>query len=309
MRVAVVDLGSNTFNLIIVDLDGEVMRKVFSKKLPAKLGAEAINTHILSEDAITRGIECLNEYREILAKYCPDRICAFATSAVRSALNGGDFVRRAKQEAGFDVKVISGDKEAELIYYGILQSVEFTEEPSLILDIGGGSNEFVLCNSNGVLWKKSFDLGTFRIIDRFKPTYPLNVELLVQMENYFDSQLQPLFSACGQFMPKVLVGASGSFDSFRAMLVHSASKDGLESSASFPIAICEMDEITKYICSLSLEELAQIPGIDTIRVEIITVATVFVWYTVKRLNIKGIIQSNYSLKEGVVYKISKGLPL
>lgn len=303
MRVAVIDLGTNTFNLIVAEQSGNAFVRLFGKKLPAKLGAEKINENELSPQAMGRGIACLQELKSHIDQYSPDQTFAFATSAVRSAKNASVFVERAKAEAGIEIRVISGDKEAELIYYGNRKALELPEYTSLILDIGGGSNEFILCNKSELLWKKSFDLGTFRIIQRFDPQYPVGSSEIADMESYFESQLGELFAACDMHNPRMLIGSSGSFDSFRAMLEHTTEDKIDRASTSFPISIEQMQTITERICGMSLEELATVPEIDKIRVEIITVATIFIWYIVKRLGIEEIEQSSYSLKEGVIFKL------
>lgn len=307
MRSAVIDCGSNTFNLLIAEPSGAGMQTIFGRKLAPKLGAGVLPNGSLSEEAMQRGFAALREHKADIDRLGADNICAFATSAVRSATNGEEFARRAKLETGIDITIISGDKEAELIYYGNTLALEIPASPSLIVDIGGGSNEFIICNSGGVLWKQSFDLGTFRLIKRFSPSYPIQAGTVSEMRAYFETALQPLIAACAAHRPKLMIGSSGSFDTFRTMLEHTQQISVPERSSSFPISIDQINGMCDHICSLSLDEIARVPGIDAMRVEVITVASVFVRFIVERLEISSIRQSSYSLKEGVIFKLFSGM--
>ncbi len=309
MRAAVIDCGSNTFNLLIAEPSSTAMHAVFGRKLAPKLGSGLSKDGYLSEESMERGFMVLKELKADIDRFGADMIYAFATSAIRSAKNGEEFARRAKQETGIDLTIISGDKEAELIYYGNALAVDIPVAPSLIVDIGGGSNEFIICNSQGVLWKKSFDLGTFRLISRFSPEYPINAETVNAMREYFEIELQPLILACEQYAPKLLIGSSGSFDTFRAMLEYTLHLTNADSMRSFPIAVAQINDMCDHICSLSLEEISCVPGINAMRVEIITVASVFVRFIVERLQIEQISQSSYSLKEGVMFKLFSDIPV
>lgn len=309
MRAAVIDCGSNTFNLLIAEPTGAGMQALYGRKLAPKLGAGIQPDGSLSEDAMQRGFDALREHKADIERLGASSICAFATSAVRSATNGEEFARRAKLETGIDITIISGDKEAELIYYGNTQALEIPSTPSLIVDIGGGSNEFIICNAHGVLWKQSFDLGTFRLIKRFSPHYPIHAETVNDMRKYFEQALQPLIAACAEFRPRLMIGSSGSFDTFRAMLEHTQGINVQDRSSSFDISIPQIYDMCDHICSLSLEEIARVPGIDAMRVEVITVASVFVRFIVERLEIEHIRQSSYSLKEGVIFKLFSGMTI
>ena len=309
MRAAVIDCGSNTFNLLIAEPSGTGMNTIFGRKLAPKLGAGIQPDGSLSEEAMLRGFAALREHKADIERLGADSICAFATSAVRSATNGEEFARRAALETGIDINIISGDKEAELIYYGNTLALEIPEQASLIVDIGGGSNEFIICNAGGVLWKQSFDLGTFRLIKRFAPHYPIHANTVGEMRAYFEQELQPLIAACAEHRPRLMIGSSGSFDTFRAMLEHTQQITVPQRSSSFEISIPQIYGMCDHICSLSLEEIARVPGIDAMRVEVITVASVFVRFVVERLEIESISQSSFSLKEGVLFKLFSGMAI
>ncbi len=115
----------------------------------------------------------INNHLETIKKFEVEEIRAFATSAIRNASNGQQFVDEVEKRFGFRVRVIPGEREAELIYKGVRQAVEITEKKVMILDIGGGSNELIICNNEGIIWKHSFELGMARIIELFDISDPI----------------------------------------------------------------------------------------------------------------------------------------
>ncbi|MCC6837593.1 MAG: phosphatase, partial [Bacteroidia bacterium] len=168
MRIAIIDLGTNTFNILIVDVDGnQNIKQLFQTKIPVKLGEGGINQGFIAPIPFQRGMDALIQYQLIIEEYGVDNTFAFATSAIRSARNGTDFVNIAKEKTGIEVQVISGDKEAELIYYGVRSAVNMTNDTSLIIDIGGGSTEFIIANKDQIFWKQSFLLGAARLLEIF----------------------------------------------------------------------------------------------------------------------------------------------
>ena len=160
MRIAVIDLGTNTFNLLIVEVNSDkTYSHVFQTKISVKLAEGGMNEGVIAEIPFQRGMAAFKTHFETTKKYKVDKVFAFATSAIRSTKNGQLFVEQAKEETGIDIQIISGDREAELIYYGVHSAVEMDDDASLIIDIGGGSTEFIIANKNRIFWKQSFLLG------------------------------------------------------------------------------------------------------------------------------------------------------
>src|ERR1051325_1265268 len=160
MRIAIIDLGTNTFNLLVADVmsRGE-FKTIFSTKIAVKLGEGGIGRRTIVPAAFDRGINALRSHRAIIDKLKAQKIIAFATSAIRSAQNGAKFVAAAKKEAGVEIQVSPGEGEAELIAAGVRLALDIGEAPALILDIGGGSNECIIATRDTILWKQSFEMG------------------------------------------------------------------------------------------------------------------------------------------------------
>ena len=144
MKTAIIDLGTNTFNLLIVEGD----QTLFKTKIAVKLGEGGITNNFIAEEPYRRGLAALKKHIETIKHYKVERTLAFATSAIRSATNGAVFVKEVKKKLGLNIEVIDGNKEAELIYLGVQQALDLGQENNLIMDIGGGSTEFIICNKN-----------------------------------------------------------------------------------------------------------------------------------------------------------------
>ena len=118
---------------------------------------------------------------------------------MRNAENGPAFAEEIRRRFGFSVNIIPGEREAELIYKGIMESVALKEQTAMIVDIGGGSIEFIICNKEEVLWKQSFELGMARILEAFSVSDPITAAEITDVENYFESELQPLIEAVKKY--------------------------------------------------------------------------------------------------------------
>ena len=274
MTFAILDFGTNTFNLLIAErMDGS-FKILHTSKQPVKLGRGGIQVNRITPDAFERGFVAIANHMETVRSYQVDHIRAFATSAIRNAVNGQEFVDQVKERFGFRVRVVPGKREAELIYKGVRQALPMNEKKVMILDIGGGSNEFIICNHKGILWKQSFEIGMARILESFKLSDPIDKEEVLALESYFKQELQPLLLAVKKEKPLALIGASGSFDTFFALINH---KLGVESDKGFgrELPLKEYQKLHRQLLHSTLEERKAMPGMEPVRVEMIVAATIF----------------------------------
>jgi exopolyphosphatase / guanosine-5'-triphosphate,3'-diphosphate pyrophosphatase len=304
-RISVIDLGTNTFNLLIAEYSGKnEFRILVDNKLPVKLGEGGIQKGIILDQARARAFEALARHIRTIEEYEVSKILAFGTSALRTARNGADFAKEVQSHFGFNINIITGEREAELIYKGISLSLKFDKKPNLILDIGGGSNEFILCNSGGIEWKESYPLGMARILEKFKPSDPVRTSEIEKMEDYFDRNLPGLYAALSQHHTRRLIGASGSFESFAALLAELFPLKYSRTPGQTRLEI-QIDDFfllhDKLIKSTSSERLLM-KGMEPMRVDIIVPASIFVTFIMKKCSIKKLVQSDYSLKEGVLHE-------
>lgn len=291
-RIAIIDIGTNTFNLLIVDREGMNFQKVFSTKEGVGLGLGGINEGVLAEDAMQRGFETLKEFVQIAAKHEVKKLKAFATSAVRDAKNGQGFAQKVSSDCGIDIEIISGAREAELIYEGVKIEYPF-QEPTLIMDIGGGSTEFIYANDQKVMKSHSFNIGTARIYQLFEFNDPYTLADVQKVLDYLEENTVGFFD---DVQSNVLIGASGSFETFYALLHQKEYPD----NAFEDLPAQELIKILDEMIFSSYEERMNNPFIIPIRKKMAPIAAIKIKWIIEKLNIQTLTISPYAMKEGVI---------
>ena len=302
MITAILDFGTNTFNLLIAERRERGFKILVSRKQPVKLGRGGIQVNRITPDALERGFVAIQNHMETISNYEVDEIRAFATSAIRNAANGEEFTEEVYRRFGFRVRIIPGDREAELIYKGVRQAISLRKENAMILDIGGGSIEFIICNSQGIVWKQSFELGMARLLELYNLSDPITSEEVRALENYFREKLAPLREVVRKERPLTLIGASGSFDTFQALIMH---RKGIHADRFHgrEISLKEYNRLHKVLVRSTLEERKAMPGMEPVRVEMIVPATIFVSFVLRDCNISHLYHSEFALKEGVISEL------
>ena len=302
MAIAILDFGTNTFNLLIAERKGRGFNILYTGKQPVKLGRGGIQANFITPDAFERGFVAIQNHMETIRSFEVDEIRAFATSAIRNAGNGNDFVEQVHKKFGFRVRVIPGEREAELIFKGVRQAIRLEEQRVMILDIGGGSNEFIICNRDGVIWKRSFELGMARILELFNPSDPVTEEEIKAIESFLQQKLAPLFEAVRREKPLALIGASGSFDTFYALMKN---RYGIsdEGTHGRELPLRTYRKLHKLLLQSTLRERKVMPGMEPVRVEMIVPATIFVSFVLRECGIERLYHSEFALKEGVISEL------
>ena len=303
-HAAIVDLGTNTFHILIMEWEGRQFTILEKLQIPVKLGKGAFGSHLIKDEAFARGIEAIKEYKKLIDKYEVSEVAIYGTSVLRNAANGPLFVGEAQSIIGYPINIIDGEKEAELIYMGVRNAVPLGDEPHLIMDIGGGSVEFIIGNEKRFFWMKSYEIGAGRLIERFSKNDPMDKESISQLESYLETELAELWSQASTYKIKTLVGASGSFESVASMerKIYKLDKKSAETSYHV-VNMANFNELYHKIISSTQSELRNVPGLPEFRVEMISVALVIINYVIHRLQLTRIVTSDYALKEGAMYKL------
>lgn len=303
MKIAIIDIGTNTFKLMIARIqdDGSVVI-IDKEKIPVKLGEGGINNDIIAHTPFLRGIKAMKTHKEKIDRFQVDEIRAFATSAIRSARNGKEFVRKVKAETGIEIEIISGDREAELIYFGVRKALEIGNEKALIMDIGGGSTEFIIADGDRIYWKHSFDLGAARLLEVINPSEPITKQEIKKLKLYLKEQLSLLWGACEIYNVKTLVGSSGSFDSLSEMIYYKFNtEENPLIKTEYHFDLKNFEVIYKILLNSTIEKRFKMRGLAAMRVEMIVVAVIMIKYVFKKIKLKEMRLSTYSLKEGILY--------
>ena len=296
-RLAIFDLGTNTFNLLVRDADGSLLR---SEKLPVKLGARGLRSDEISPDAEERAIAAMHQHKAWAREAGASRGYAFATSAMRSTRNGADVAARIERETGIPVNIIDGDQEAAFIAGGVAQAWPERNEPRLIMDIGGGSTEFILLDGTEVLYAESFPLGVTRLVERFQPSDPMTPEDVARINAHTDALLAPLWTWLQHVPATCLIGSSGSFDTIYNVVAGAQGRPMLELGdyrAEFHLS--ELPALLDRLIASSKVERLLMPGMLEMRADTLQVSALQIQLILDRLTPKTMLLSGYALKEGV----------
>jgi len=303
-RLAVIDLGTNTFHLLIVDSNTTADFQIIHKeKIFVKLGEFGLS--YFKPEIINRAVKTLVNYKSLVNQYKVDEVLIFGTAALRASSNTRVLIEKIKENCNWDVQVISGKKEATLIYYGVKQTIDLkatplkTQTPYLIMDIGGGSVEFILANSNKVLWCESFKIGAALLRKQFHIHEPISKIEIQKLNQYLEETLLPLKEAIKTFPTQTLIGASGSFDTVADL---SLLKNDSKVAIQLPIHL--FNQIYENLLQKNFEERLNTPNLVSQRADMIVVSLILIQYILSQFDIQYLYKSDYALKEGALKRIA-----
>lgn len=305
--IAIIDLGTNTFHLLIARVENNGYEIIYREKQAVKIGVGGINNNFITPDAAKRALETIRIFKSTIDALGAMKIFAFGTSALRNAQNGNEIVAAIKSLTGIEVQLISGDREAEFICYGIRAALSLGLPKVLIMDIGGGSVEFIICNAENIFWKRSFEIGGQRLLEQFQKNDPISNEEISTLDNYFKESLTELFDAIRKHQPVTLVGSSGTFDTLSEIHCQREGIASTESDPELPLTFSAFDEIYSELITKNREQRLAIPGMIEMRVDMIVVACCLIRFILENHTFNNIRVSSYSLKEGALAYLSKTL--
>jgi exopolyphosphatase/guanosine-5'-triphosphate,3'-diphosphate pyrophosphatase len=296
MRVAVIDLGTNTFNLLIADIHASGFEIVHNSKEGVALGMGGINEQTIHPDAEKRAFHAFEVFQKRIEENSVEFVYGFGTSAIRDAKNGNDFVQHLIDRFSHPIEIIDGDREAELIYKGVTW-IHPIEKASLIMDIGGGSSEFIRVDQTGSLEACSLNIGVSRAFQLFEFSDPLDEKDKLNLIDWFEKNAEIL----NQFgKSSVLIGASGSFETFYEMVHNEEFPSKMD---SMYLSKVELDEILDWTLNSTLEERESHPYIIPIRRKLAPIAAMKVKWILDKFSIEEVVICPFSLKEGVLREL------
>lgn len=305
MKVAVIDLGTNTFKLLVAEQHSgsqKGLHVLHTEELSVFLGRGGIERKEITAEASARGMEALRILMDTAGELGAEHVSGFGTSALRNARNGEAFVEEVHKELGLVIRIIPGEEEAGLILDGVRQAVPFGKKPMLVMDIGGGSTEFILATDRSLMWKHSFELGTTRLFERFPDIDPMGMNTQLRMAQHMDAQLESLWSVVDRHWPTTLVGSAGSFDSIAAMIALERGTPIATDTVSLTFDATEFDALKDQFFAMTRDQRSAMPGLPAHRVDTIIPAMALI----ERVLLHGMHQlqwSKYSLKEGAAARI------
>lgn len=298
-KYAVIDLGSNTFHLLIVEKKGDnTFETLFRKRVFTGLSDGGID--IIKEDRIHYGLETISEFQQILASYDFPTLRVVGTAVLRKAANRQMFIDQANKILGAEIEIIDGDTEADYIFKGIMLLEEMKSGTHLIMDIGGGSTEFILIQDGIKLWSKSFQIGVGVLHQSYHNTEPINETDLSLMKSFILNTVADLIPIIERYKPSTLTGASGSFEVLQSM-------SGFDLQYNQLTSVSTDFFYTMYnsIISLNYEQREKLKGLPKERVKLIVVGMVLKKIICDLIQPGHILVSPYALKEGILSEMIK----
>lgn len=311
-RIAAIDIGTNSFHAIIVDVYSDGSFRTLDKLKEMVQLAKGGMGKRLSDGAFKRGISALKHIKSLADSYECEEILAYATSAIREAENGGEFIQKSIDDVGIKMLAIPGKVEAELIGLAVRHGMKLTDEPVLVADVGGGSVEFILGNEKEFFFLGSKKIGVSRMTEIYKPSDPISEEDIKTLENHFEKQLRDIAQAFAQHRTDTIIGSSGTMENIAQMIA-------ARKNQSLDITLNEMEfsaedfrEFYNWFITLTKKQRKKVNGLDTKRIGFINTGVVLVDYLIRRFGIKKVRISSQALREGIVIRYLKkemiGLP-
>ena len=299
-NIAALDIGTNSFHMVVAKVVDKGFEVIAREKESVRIGHGAGEMKELSPDAIERGIACLGRMQQVAASLNAD-IVAVATSAVREAKNKGEFIRRAKREAGIDIQVISGVEEARLIHVGALHAIGRPEATMFLCDIGGGSTEVVIGSNDEEMLARSFKLGAVRLTDRFFSTETLHPSAVGSCKSFVRSTLMVIQPDIAELGYDIAVASSGTAETV-ARIIHAQTGESQPKTMNrFEFTRIQVSETVKALAACTtVDERQKKFGIDKSRAQIILAGAIILEAICDVYGIGTLVFSDYALREGVL---------
>ncbi|MEH2084482.1 MAG: Ppx/GppA phosphatase family protein [Nostoc sp.] len=304
--IAAIDLGTNSLHMVVVKIDPTLpaFSIIAREKETVRLGDRNLTTGELKPEIIKKAIAACGRFQEVAKTINAETIIAVATSAVREAPNGKDFLHKIEAELGLSVNLISGQEEARRIYLGVLSGMEFNNQPHTIIDIGGGSTELILGDSHQARILTSTKVGAVRLTSELITTDPIsNTEfqyLQAFARGMLERSVEEILTNLEFGESPRLVGTAGTIETLA--MIHAREKSGVIPSTlnGYQFSFKDLQELVNRLRKLSNSEKAEIPGMPEKRPEVILAGAVILQEAMTLLGSESITVCERSLREGVI---------
>ncbi len=304
--LAAIDLGTNSIHMVVVRIEPTLpaFSIITREKDTVRLGDRHPETGELKPEVIARAIATLRRFQEIAKSLNAQTIVAVATSAVREAPNGRDFLQKLEAELGLSVDLISGQEEARRIYLGVLSGMEFNNQPHIIIDIGGGSTELILGDSHEPRSLSSTKIGAVRLTAEFITTDPIGNAEFYSLQAYVRGMLErPVEELQAHLQPEEtprLVGTSGTIETLATILAREKLGTVPSPLSGYELRLKDLREFINRLRKLNNAERAAIPGMSERRSEIILAGALILQEAMTLLGVESLRVCERSLREGVI---------
>jgi exopolyphosphatase/guanosine-5'-triphosphate,3'-diphosphate pyrophosphatase len=301
MRIAAIDIGTNSVHMIIVrvrpDLSFEVVDR---EKVMVRLGAGGLDGKALTTDAMNAALQALSKFKRLAESHRVDEILAAATSATREARNGGEFLARIERETGIRPRVITGTEEARLIHQAAVYGVDVGSARAVVIDVGGGSTEITLGNATAIQAARSFKIGVIRLTERFVQSDPLSGRDERRLSKHILSEIGRHCDQITTIGFDRVIGTSGTILSLGAVAVTAARGAPPAELRNLRISAKQIRRLRKDIVALGPEQRLTVPGLDPRRADLVVAGAVLLDTILRRLGAEELTLCDLALREGLV---------
>jgi exopolyphosphatase/guanosine-5'-triphosphate,3'-diphosphate pyrophosphatase len=304
LRIAAIDIGTNSIHMIVVEVKDREQRLLDREKDMAQLGLASLNGQPLTEAAIERGVSVLKRMADVAKKWEVDEIIAVATSAVREAPNGKEFITRVHESSGINIKVIGGEEEADFIFHAVRAAVEIGDQTALCLDLGGGSAEMIVGTADETFLTRSEPLGALRISQQFHLAGISNEEAIASCRKHVASLLRPVRRKVRHIGIDICVGTSGTI---LALTTICAGAQESESGGLRTLERKDLSALIPRLAALTAEQRAAEFKVDERRAVSLLGGAIVVLEFMDTFRIESMLACPAAMREGIVLKRMAGM--
>jgi exopolyphosphatase/guanosine-5'-triphosphate,3'-diphosphate pyrophosphatase len=301
MRIAAIDIGTNSVHMIVVrvrpDLSFEVVDR---EKVMVRLGAGGLDGKALTSEAMNAALQALSKFKRLAASHRVDEILAAATSATREARNGGEFLARIERETGIRPRVITGTEEARLIHQAAVYGVDVGSARAVCIDVGGGSVEITLGNATAIQAARSFKIGVIRLTERFVHSDPLSGRDERKLSKHILSEIGRHCDQITSIGFDRVIGTSGTILSLGAVAATAARGAPPAELRNLHVSAKQIRKLRKEVVTLGPEQRLSVPGLDPRRADLVVAGAVLLDTILRRLGAEELTLCDLALREGLV---------
>ena len=301
-KYAAIDIGTNSMRLLLANVEaGKIISR--SKYInPTRIGSSVDKDKLISEEGMSRNVEALYDFTQKAKDFGAEKILVIATSAVRDATNGKEFIQRAYEKTGVNIEIISGEEEAALGYQGVAMGLKSKTGKQVVIDIGGGSTELILGEGNALKKTISLNVGAVRMTERYITTDPISKEQYEEMEVAIYEIVKEVVEEIKKDNPNTIVGIGGTITTLAA-LHQQLDPYHMDKVHNYKLTLKDIRTLKEKLLNLTVEEIKQLKGIHHKRADIIVAGVTILNVIMDNLNIYEITVSEYDNLEGLLFPI------
>lgn len=305
MKIGTIDIGTNSMRLLIADVQDNKIENRKKYINTTRIGQGVDQEGYITKDALERNLKSLKEFSDKCKEEKCEKIYCMGTSALRDSKNGLDFVNEAKKLTDIDVKIICGEEESNLGFMGVLQGTQGNKkEDILVIDIGGGSTEFIVGNEKGIKFCKSENVGALRMTEKFITTDPISDEEFNNMATFIEDTISSTIDKLKTMNISKIVGIGGAITSLSAMN-QQLELYSMEKVHNSVVTKKDLEKILQNLKIMTLNDKKTLKGLQPKRADIITAGVKILHIVMKKLEFEKIMISEYDNLEGLMCQNSK----